>query len=148
MERNGTTYKDETPAAVVDALERARLNGQRVRLFYGDAATGRAWPEENDVAGRIGRSMGPQKIPLLIANPRDAGGGGVLDSCVVAIATGPDRFTYRHPQFSVGAWRVIPSDLPDYAEAVTHDGEIHARFKRAGQGARYVDFMTGKRMAR
>lgn len=37
---NGTTYEATTPAGVIAALEAARISGQRVRIFYGDALTG------------------------------------------------------------------------------------------------------------
>lgn len=148
MERNGTTYHAQTPAAVVDALERARLSGERVRLFYGDTETGRAWAEEHDVSGTVSRSMGPVKIPLLIANKRAHGGAGILDHCIVAIQLGAGRFAYRHPTFNPGAWCVRASDLPDYAAAVTHDGEIHARFKTDDAAARYAGFMRGERFSK
>lgn len=147
-EVNGTTYDSRTPDTVQRALESARSSGARVRLFYGDTATGKAWAEEYHVAGTVGRSMGPIKIPLLIANARSMGGGGILDHCIVAIATGPNRFSYRHDSFDVGEWRVVPSDLPEYAAAVTHNGAIHARFKTATAATRYVAFMRGERMAK
>lgn len=145
---NETFYDSRTPAAVVEALEKARLNGWRVRLFYGDPETGRAWTEENDVIGTIGRSMGPIKIPLLIANARSLGGPGILDSSIVAIITGPGCFIYRHPGFDVGQWAAVSSDLPDYVAAVTHNGKIHARFKTELGARRYLGFMRGERMSK
>lgn len=143
-----TWFDVGTPEGVRSALESARRSGQRVRLFYGDTETGKAWPEENDVAGTIGRSMGPMKVPLIIANARSSGGPAILVSSIVAIAIGPNRFSYRHPQFSVGQWAVIDSDLPEYAAAVTRDGELQARFKTVAGAQRYIGFMTGQRMAK
>lgn len=143
---NGTTYKDATPKAVIDALERARASGERVRLFYGDTETGRSWNEENDVSGHIGRSMGPVKVPLLVA-PRAHGGPALLDHCIVAIL-GASGWLYRHPRLDLGVWQVEPGDMPEYPETVRCNGDIHARFRKAGQGARYIAFMTGKRIAR
>jgi hypothetical protein len=83
---NGTYYDARTSPDVVRALESARARGTRVRLYLGDAATGRDWDERYDVAGRIGRSMGPEKIPILVHNSRSMGGGGILDHCIVRIA--------------------------------------------------------------
>jgi hypothetical protein len=152
MERNGTTYSTETPAAVVDALENARASGARIRVFYGDAATGKSWHEEHDVLGRIGRSMGagpnPMRVPLMIANARSSGGPALLDSCIVAIATAPGRFTYRHPTLDLGAWTVAPSDEPGYCESAIVDGTTHANFRKPGQAARFVAFMLGERFAK
>jgi hypothetical protein len=35
--------------------------------------------------GRIGRSMGPVKIPIVLSNRRSIGGHGLLDTCVIKI---------------------------------------------------------------
>lgn len=48
---NGTSYHAETPAAVIEVLERARQNRTRLHVSYGDAATGKDWLEEWDIAG-------------------------------------------------------------------------------------------------
>jgi hypothetical protein len=143
-----TWFDPKTPEAVRRALENARLNGWRVRLFCGDTKTGRAWPEEFDVAGTISRSMGPMRVPLLIANARSHGGFAILDSCVVGIMTAPGRWLYRHPAFNVGDWQTVDSDMPEYGAAVTHDGKIHARFKTEESARRYVAFMRGERLAK
>lgn len=37
-----------------------------VRIWLGDTQTGRAWAEENDVIGTIGRSTGTMEVPLLV----------------------------------------------------------------------------------
>jgi hypothetical protein len=82
---NGTTYDERTPRAVIDVLERARAEHLRVRIHYGDQGSGQDWGDVYDVAGYIGRSTGPVKIPLLIANSRSTGGGAILDHCIVRI---------------------------------------------------------------
>ena len=94
---NGTTYKDETPKEVIDILERYRQSRSlgRLRLFYG--SEGRAWGDVEE--GYIGRSMGGEKIPLLIKNSRSMGGGGILDHCIVKIETAKGkRLLWKHPQ--------------------------------------------------
>ena len=82
---NGTSYHVETPAAVVQVLERARQNRTRIHVSFGDVATGLDWLEEWDINGYVGRSMGPVKVPLLVANRRSTGGGAILDHCIVRI---------------------------------------------------------------
>jgi hypothetical protein len=75
---NGTSYHAETPASVVEVLERARQNRTRIHVSYGDAATGKDWLEEFDIAGYVGRSIGPVKVALLVANRKSTGGGAIL----------------------------------------------------------------------
>ena len=102
---DGTHYHQETPTAIVDVLERVRNSGQRIRLHYGDTETGRDWGDVHDVTGRIGRSMGPVKVPILLYNARSMGGGAILDHCIVRIRpAGNDRGAgadlYRHPNYT------------------------------------------------
>lgn len=150
QERSGTSYHAETAYPVIDALENARLNNWRVRLFYGDVKTGEAWTEENDVAGTVGRSTGRVKIPLLIANANSSGGPGILDHCIVAIMTGPGRFIYRHPQFNVGTWELRRSDWADDPRPflIHHNGQSHAAFTKEAAALRYLAFMRGERMGK
>lgn len=97
---NGTTYHDETPAEVIRVLENARIGERRIRLCYGDVKTGRDWLEEYDVTGRVGRSTGTTKIPLILANSRSSGGPGILDHCIVRITTSTKgKVLYSHPLY-------------------------------------------------
>lgn len=101
MKQVGGTYYDErTPDAVVQVLERARTASRkyRLRLWYGDPATGKLWGDVE--TGYIGRSMGPIKVPLLIANNRSSGGPALLDHCIVKIAHANKSnggVLYKHP---------------------------------------------------
>lgn len=99
---NGTSYPDVTPWAVIDVLEAARASGQRIRVHYGDSNTGQDWGDIHDVRGTVGRSMGPVKVPLLIANSRSMGGGAILTGAIVRIRTTrkPRRDLYRHPSYT------------------------------------------------
>jgi hypothetical protein len=146
---NGTSYNATTPLEVVRALEEARAAGSIVRLFFGDTATGAAWAEESDVVGKIGRSMGagptPARVPLLLP-PRGDNGPHILDHCLVAIMTAPGEFSYRHPQFTPGDWRVSGSVQSGYAASVYHSGVIHARCKTVAEADRLCAFMLGERM--
>ena len=98
---NGTTYHDETPQEVVKILEVFRQSGRsaKIRLYLGDAKTGKDWLEEHDVEGYIGRSTGSVKVPLLLRMKTSSGGGAILDHCIVKIKSG--RLTiYKHPLYN------------------------------------------------
>lgn len=143
--KSGMYFNEKTPDSVRNLLALLHATGEPVRLFYGDTSTGRAWAEENDVTGRIGCSMGPCKVALLVA-PRATGGGSVLDSCIVAVMC-KGQFVYAVPGFTVGDWQVAPSDMQGYAEIATHNGQVHARFKKPGKALRFCQFMRGERMS-
>lgn len=147
--QSGFYFPDTCSAEQKNAIAYAHSAGVRVRIFQGDANTGESWPEEWGVTGTIGRSMGPCKIPLLICNARSMGGGGLLSDCIVAMFnTRTGHAIYKHPSFNPGTWQVMPADIPDYCETVTHNGAIHARFKKPGQALRYCAFMRGERFSK
>src|ERR1019366_345263 len=121
---------------------------KRWRLFYGDPIYGRAWPEENEVIGHIGRSTGRTPIPLLIPTARSMGGGSISTENIVAILDYPRHFLYRHPLFHTGIWTIGQPTDPGYAVTVLHDGELHAQFKHAWQAPPYIEFMRGERFSK
>jgi len=55
----------------------------RVVLVYGDVETGEMWESATPERGRIGRSTGTSKIPLLVRTSRSFGGEAVLDHCIL-----------------------------------------------------------------
>ena len=100
-----TYFHPETPQEIREILETARRKGTRIRVHYGDTVTGRDWEERYDVAGRVGRSMGPCKVPILLHNRRSMGGGAMLDHCIVRIRFANAREggdLYRHPKYHRG----------------------------------------------
>ncbi len=142
---DGISFDTKTPDVVCSILalhNKLHYNGEaetRLRLWYGDTQTGQAWPEEFETMGYIGRSCGRVKIPLMIKNSRSAGGGGILDHCVVAISAAQGgKFLYKHPSFSPGKWEVNGTK-------VLHDGKDYAYCKTVPQAQRLADFMCGKR---
>ncbi len=143
---NGTSYHVETTADVIEVLERARQNRTRITISYGDAATGKDWLEEFDIAGYVGRSIGPIKVPLLIANRRSTGGGAVLDHYIVRIRqSAGGRVLYQHPAYHFGALAIRPkaepvtlSDGRTLNIDVTRDGELHASFESVEKARRWV----------
>ena len=143
-----THFHSETPYPVRMVLESARINGQRIRLFLGDKKTGVCWSDEFDVIGKVSRSTGTQKIPILLKNSRSSGGGAILDHCIIAIATAPGRFAYKHHKFDIGTWTEGKPKTPGYVEAAYHNGSLHAQFKKAGAAKRYIAFMRGERFAK
>lgn len=142
---NDTYYHAETPAQVINALESARVNGYRVRLFYGDAKTGRDWLY--NVSGTIGRSMGPIKIPILLSNRRSMGGGAIMDDCIVRLMLGHCEY-YRHPGYKVPDFTLMPSLVQGYSTEAWINGECHARFRSERSARNWVAFMRGERMAK
>lgn len=143
----GTYYHDTTPPEVVTALESARRTGAKVRLFFGDKETGRDWLEEWDVYGKVGRSMGPMKIPLLIKTCRSMGGGAISDDCIVRLIVN-GREVYRHPKYHVGFTIRETQTEPGYTHAVDVGGKNHANFKSLTKAQRWVEFMRGERMSK
>lgn len=97
LHTDGTAYKWTTPQAVREVLSNAIRTGQRLVLEYGDAETGKEWGDSE--RGRMGRSMGPVRVPLALGNVRSTGGSHVLDSCIVRIVAtpAPRRILYEHP---------------------------------------------------
>lgn len=95
---NGTTYK--APLALAQVIERCRASGKRFQFHLGDSVTGRAWGDVD--VGRLGRSMGPIKIPIVLSNRRSIAGPGLLDHCVVKIeyANKTDGgIVWQHPAY-------------------------------------------------
>lgn len=156
-----TWFHDNTPAAVRQVLEAARLSKRKVRIYCGDI-DGRSWLGEFEVVGYIGRSTGLMKIPLLIA-PRAHGGPALLDSHIVRIqdaATKKDL--YSHPAFHVPRMAVTVTRKDDAAYAKYPwsvkvakrdldynrqlDWETYARFKTEAKAQKWVDFMHGNVM--
>lgn len=91
-EVNGTSYDIRTNDTIIRILEKCRLDGTRIVLDYGDIKTGRSWGEVYDITGRLGRSSGSIKIPILLHNSRSIGGGGILDHCIIGIKTSKGKY--------------------------------------------------------
>ena len=137
---NGTSYNVKTSAEVISILEKYRTLGKRIRVFYGDIETGKSWNEENDTTGKVGRSTGENKIPLLVNNARSLGGGSLLDHCIVKIIDlDTKRAVYAHPTFS-------QSEFTAKGNAVFQDGKEYApECKSAVSAKRLAEFMNGLR---
>lgn len=147
-----TWFTPGTDPKVMKLLEQFRGDGQLIRIFLGDPKTGRDWCEENDVVGRVGRSTGSQKVPLLLCDG-ESWGGAILTECVLRIMDAQDRELYRHPLYQEPKLGMELETDPTmmakgYTWSVNRDGQIQARFKSSHDAAEYVCFMTGKRAMR
>lgn len=155
-EPSGTYYREGVPREVVSALEAARVNGSKVRLFIGNSETGECWHDEFNVYGKVGRSMGPLKVPILIHNRRSTGGGAILVDCIVRlIVDGRER--YRHPGYTVPVIRIEEENAyPDSPWAAfiedkqdkNNQPRPWARFKSKLAAQRWAAFMRGERMSK
>lgn len=164
---NGTSYAEHTPDAVIRVLEQARETRTRIRVrlgfteqhedvLSGKAKLGRDWLDEFECEGTVGRSMGPQRVPLLINNSRSMGGGAVLTDCIVRIIeTKTKRVLYSHPAYHHGEFKIVPVDellaavdalkhkgMGVLTHAVTRDGEEQARFDSKEKAERWVRKMS------
>ena len=93
---------NKTPKKIKVLLETLYETQQRVRFHWGDIKTGKDWGDIYDVSGRIGRSTGINKIPLLIHNRRSLGGGAILTHCIVKITSSLGKhLIYQHPKYHV-----------------------------------------------
>ena len=105
---NGTHYDTRTPDQLVYKLEQIRSAGERVRFVLGD--DGVEWGDVQ--VGRIGRSTGTCKIPLVMFNRRSLG-GGALSHCVVRIESSKGR----HILWESPAQTALDFVLKGYIEA-------------------------------
>lgn len=133
VSESGTYYSNETPDEVIRVLDSIRGTQQRVKIYLGDKSTGRDWMEEDGKVGKIGRSSGSIKIPLLIKTINSHGGGAILDDCIVKIVTSPltsMRVLYQHPKYHQPEMEILEEGLPDkpeYTHIVRIGGETYSR---------------------
>lgn len=145
-EPDGTYYREGTPREVIDALQDARKRSLRVWFRLGDRETGRDWLDCYDVCGKVSRSMGPIKVPILLASDRSMGGGAILhDSIVRLMVDGRER--YRHPGYHLPELEIREQSEPEYRFRVYADGKDSFGFKTRASAERKLAFIRGERMA-
>lgn len=152
MDDSATWFDARTPAEVQLVLEEARRSNNVMRVFTGDTCTGRDWLEEYDTIGRIGRSTGAMKVPLLVPKG-DNGGPALLTHCIVRIIDVTKGVeVYRHPNYYVAKMDVVEAASYDKVDGITHsvkvqnkDGEMEtfANFKSESKAAHWVAYMNG-----
>lgn len=125
---SGTAYHEETSSEVCQILEQYRGNQKRLKIYYGDHATGRDWNEEHGTAGYIGRSTGKIKVPLLLYNSKSKGGGSIPDHSIVKIKYGT-RVLYQTKNYQTPKIEITPSELPEYKFNLYINGALYSRHK-------------------
>jgi hypothetical protein len=136
-------YSVHTPQVVRDALTAAASSSSRVRVWYGDQATGRSWMDEFDMVGEMywTRRGALWRQPCL-------NGMAVLDDCVIRlVATRTRELLYTHPKFHVPEMTLAESTCPDLPHGIFVNGANHANFKTARARERWRAFMVGERMS-
>lgn len=145
---NGTFYNNGTPDEVIKILEDSRINKKRIRIFLGDTKTGKDWTESYDTIGRIGRSCGEIKIPILIKNRQSLGGGAILDHCIVKITINKE-VVYQHPEYHLPEFEVKEADEAlkekGYFYSVLADGRYDFNCKTKEKAEKWIAFLRGFR---
>jgi len=144
-------FGEGTIKAVKDALFVAYFSraGRRYRFWWGDTTTGKAWDQEWDVLGSVGRSMGPRHIPILIHNGRSMGGGAISTGSIVRMVDTHGRYElYRHPKFHTSVYQTCAPTGDGYQSAVMSDGEMAAQFKSRDGANKWIAFMKGERFSK
>ncbi len=139
-----STYFDPgTDGKAAKVLESCRTGERKIRLILGDTRSGEPWLEEHDVVGRIGRSTGPLKVPLLI-EPGEHGGCAILCACLLAIVDWQSGdFLYRHATYREADLSIKPSADAERPWDVLRRDEVVASFRDIGQAGAYLAFMRG-----
>jgi hypothetical protein len=127
---NGISFDVTTNETICNILANAHYSGQKLKIYFGDTKTGRDWNEENDTTGKIGRSTGTNKVPLLLTNYNSTGGSHLLDHCIVKIVDFKTKTVlYQHPKYIAPVIDIIPSDLPEYKFYTIVNGALYGRHK-------------------
>ena len=152
-DKNKLKVFDNVDEALMSLIVKAWKFKFRIRIFYGDIHTGRSWNEEYDVMGKIGRTCGNIKIPILLRRKDSCCGGALLLSSVIRIDDIEDKMTlWKLPNFHVEPMEIVyypddPNDLP-YNVMQTKDSGVRvnvANFRTEAQAQKWIDFMEGRR---
>ena len=128
VSEDGTYYDSETPDSLIEILERARINKTRLKFYLGDKETGKDWMEEDSKLGKIGRSTGQVKIPIIIKNVYSCGGEAILTDCIVKLTTSPGRVPlYQHPKYHQPKMEILEDGDGKYSHAIIIGGDVYSR---------------------
>lgn len=137
-------YNEVTNEKLIKAIERARTNKTRVRIYLGDIKSGKCWNEENDIFGYIGLSKGKQAYyPILVHNTRSFGGGNLGESCIIKmVESSTKRVLYVADNFTQSTFEVKPSTQDGYTHSVYIDGELYSNHKTEKQAKRLIKLLS------
>lgn len=154
-EYKGLWFHENTAVEVKNCIAESYNTKRKIRIHYGCTVTGGLWLEEHDVIGKIGRSTGEVKIPLLIEGNSD-GGGGILDRCIIGIQDAKTKeWLYRSKVYTEPDLNIRPCNV-----SITRKGkpvklthivvrgayEEQAAFESLEKAKNYIAFMRGERM--
>lgn len=141
--RERTYFDPGTHPRAARALEALRQSRAKCRLILGDTATGESWFDEHDVVGRVGRSCGTLKVPLLVPLGED-GGPAILTACLLVVIDWQDGVAlYRHPLYREPELGLFPDAEATHRWCVRHRDQTLARFDDLTKAAAYLAFMRG-----
>ena len=117
---NGTFYSAEALDGAILALEYARVNKIRIRVFYAyktaeEKENGvkdsefdvlEVWEDEFGCIGRLGRSCGDIKIPILLYSRSSCFGSPILDGRVVMVKTTEGNALFSADGLKFPEWKV------------------------------------------
>lgn len=148
--KTDTWFPEGTCSKVAKVLESARSKGTTLRLWFGDPATGRDSLAEFEVHGRIGRSWGPFRVPLLIDSGGEGLGGGPIstDRILRIVDVDSRKVLYQHPSWQLPSIDLCPVTDADmlaagYRVQALVDGATHARFWDMPRAAHWLAMMSG-----
>lgn len=149
-EENRLEVYSQVNKALMDILNNSRKYGFRVRIWYGDRKTRKAWNEEYDVTGRVGRSQGDIKIPLLIYSKRSYGGGALLVGSILRVDDIEDKRTlWKAEGFNIPKMTLSYKDTGSlYVWHVYQEGKEIAGFKTEEKARKWIDFTNGRRYSK
>jgi hypothetical protein len=142
--RSGETYfgprcSDE----LASALEACRHSGSKVRLVLGDPRTGDTSFDEDGVVGRIGRSCGALRVPLLVEGGQAFGSPIICDRVLAILDWETGLPLYRHTSYRPPELRLAFCEHEARPWSVTHKDRTIARFADIGKAGAYIAFMRG-----
>ena len=121
-------YNLGTSQQVINAIERARINRTRIRIYLGDIITGKCWNEENDIAGYVGLSKGNKAYyPILVNNSASFGGGSLMDNCIIKIIESKGtKVLYQSNNFIQPIVEIKDSVKIGFTHSVYIDGSLYS----------------------
>ena len=136
---------------VIHAISKMMGDRGHYHIHYGETTgpdAGRDWLEEWGTRGRIGRTGGRIKQPLVVATRDDdpdadeVGGDPILGHRIIRIRdldTGEEL--YRHPNYHHGKVAFDLSGHRDYPYGVFVEGKNHANFRSPEERSEWADRM-------
>lgn len=147
-EENETEVYTQVDNCLMATLSECYRQKRRVRLWYGDRKSGESYFEDFETTGRIGRSCGDFKIPLVIANSRSWGGGALLVGSLIRVDDIKARKTlWKVPNYydKLELFHVKGNKLP---WQVCGRSTTLACFETEEKAKRWIDFQQGRRYNR